>query len=193
MNKLQLTTEALELALADAPNTPTAWVPLRRATVEEALRVLGGVETAVAALRTLEREIEDDRPSTNGTLTPQATTAIVANGNGHVTLEPAQRITYTQPAHSNGKTQPARDKETNTWRRKPKAERLAIVQATIRQLSVNSPDGWVSQAQFDKGRPNDMPTAGAHVAAFKLAWNDLVKAALEQKEPAASAADPFRG
>ena len=201
MNKLQLTMDALQTALADAPETPTAWVPLRRIAVEEALRMLGGVGTAVDALRRLESEIEDDRPawlvdtSAIATLAAQATTVIVPNGNGHVAVMPVepgdnhvvihpqaqamwQRITANAPVMDGRKPkahQPAPDKTTNTWRRKPKAERLAIVQQTIAALAVN---GWLTQTQFDQGKPVDMPTGTAHVAAFKMSWNDLVQSAL---------------
>ena len=224
MSKLQTTMGAMYEALVDVPATPTAWVPLRRATVLEALRLLNGVEAAVAALHMLEDEPETDSSPTwrypvlsaeetagqegavigNGTLTPQASTAIAANGNGHVTVEPAKRITYTQPAHSNGKTQPAPDKETNTWRRKPKAERLTLACAEIARIANGRT--WVTQAEFDRSKPAEMPTANSLVPTLGLAWIELVCKALpaavvpaaqpgkrKGKEPAAPAADPFRG
>lgn len=61
MSKLQTTIDALQGALADVPEAPAAWVPLRRSTVEEALRVLGSVHGVLAPMKALAAEIEGER------------------------------------------------------------------------------------------------------------------------------------
>ena len=53
MSKLLTTMEAMQDMLAGVPETPGAWVPLRRATVEEALSHLRDLQTVVDALRDL--------------------------------------------------------------------------------------------------------------------------------------------
>lgn len=214
MSKLQTTIEALESALSDVPNTPTAWVPLRRATVEAAHRLLGGIPVALAMLGALDNEngavpaaptptwrypvLSFEEAASQGepvfvadevrVLPGNGSTSARANGNGNgaVTVAPAEQLTYTQP--------------TNTWRRRPKAERLALVKETIARLAVN---GWLTQSEFDRGKPDYMPTGPAHVAAFAMSWSDLVKAALAsaeesmpasaEAEVAADEAEPFRG
>lgn len=202
MNKLQLTMDALQTALADAPETPTAWVPLRRATVEEALRMLGG---------RLESEIEDDRPvwleDVPVVKIDKRAYRIMAthtNGNGDVMavpVEPAEQLTYTQPARAAQKTTPALEKPTNSWRRKPKAERLALVCAEIARIAGEQT--WVTQAEFDRSKPESMSTANSLVSTLGLTWIELVCKALpfavvpaaqpaKRKEPAAPAAEPFR-
>jgi len=217
MSKLLTTIEALESALADAPNTPSAWVPLRRATVEAAYRVLGSIPVAISILGVLDEtgevpnwHAEVDRPDEpvfvadevrvllgNGSTSARAN----GNGNGAATVAPAERLTYTQPA---GKTAPALEKPSNAFRRKPKVERLALVCAELARIA----DGrtWVTQSEFDRGKPESMPGANAMVATLKLTWIELVRKALplavvpaaqpgkrKGKEPAASAAESFRG
>ncbi len=208
MNKLQMAIEMLQTALADAPETPTAWVPLRRIAVEEALRMLGGVGAAVDALHRLESEIEDDRPVWLDAvvmvdeLTTQAAPAHVnGNGNGAVMVAPAERLTYTQPARAARKTAPAPNKATNSWRRLPKAERLALVCAEIARMAGERT--WVTQVEFDRSKPASMPSASSMVQTLELTWIELVCKALplavvpaaqpaKRKEPAAPAAEPFR-
>jgi hypothetical protein len=210
MNKLQLTMDALQTALADAPETPTAWVPLRRVAVEEALRMLGGVGAAVDALRRLESEIDDDRPvwldavvMVDELATQVTTVHTNGNGNGAMTIThtPAERLTYTQPARAARKTAPAPDKTTNSWRRKPKAERLALVCAEIARMAGERT--WVTQVEFDRSKPASMPSASSMVQTLELTWIELVCKALplavvpaaqpaKRKEPAAPAAEPFR-
>lgn len=231
MSKLQITMNALQTALADAPNTPTAWVPLRRATVEEALRVLGGIPVALLALGALDNEygtvpaaptltwrypvlsaeeaagqgervfVADEVRTlhVNGSVSAKTT----GNGNGAVTVAPAELVTYTQPTRTTGKAAPAPVKATNTWRRIPKPERLTLVCTEIARIA----DGrtWVTQAEFDRSKPDAMPSASGLTATLDLTWIELVCKALpaavvpaaqpgkrKAKEPAAPAAEPFR-
>ena len=205
MNKLQLTMDALQTALADAPETPTAWVPLRRIAVEEALRMLGGMGATVDALHRLESEIEDDRPvwldavvMVDELTTQAATVHVNGKSNGAVMVAPAERLTYTQPAP---------DKATNGWRRKPKPERLALVCAEIAHQAAGRT--WLTQSEFDRDKPETMPSASGLTATLGLTWVGLVSQALPHavvtaaqpgrpgrppvaKEAAAPAAEPFR-
>lgn len=221
MNKLQLTIEALQTALADAPETPTAWVPLRRIAVEEALRMLGGLETTMATLRTIEDGIGNvpgpaptwrypvmsaEEAAGQGENVAQfayeVTTARTnGNSNGAVTVAPAERLTYTQPARSARKTTPAPDKATNGWRRKPKEERLALVCAEIARIAGDRP--WLTQSEFNQGKPESMPKASAMAMTLGLTWVELVCKALphavvpaaqpaSRKGTAAPAAETFR-
>jgi hypothetical protein len=97
--------------------------------------------------------------------------------------------------------QPAPDKTTNTWRRKPKAERLALVCTEIARMAGERT--WVTQVEFDRSKPESMPSASSMVQTLGLTWIELVCKALplavvpaaqpaKQKEAAAPAADPFR-
>ena len=218
MNKLQMAIEMLQTALADAPETPTAWVPLRRIAVEEALRMLGNLETIVDAVRYLghfDEEVphEVNPPWRYAVLSAEElgtgqsenvaqfayeVTTAHSNGDGAVTVAPAERLTYTQPAP---------DKATNGWRRMPKAERLTLVCAEIARQAGDRT--WLTQSEFDREKPESMPSASGLTATLGLTWVGLVSQALPRavvpaaqpgrpgrppvaKEAAAPAAEPFR-
>lgn len=221
---MKLTMEAMRVALADAPETLTAWVPLRRVAVEEALRMLGNLETIVDAVRYLGYFDEEVPHEVNpvpvyrypvlsaeeaagqgenvAQFAYEVTTARSnGNGNGAVTVAPAERLTYTQPVGTARKTAPALEKPTNGWRRMPKEERLALVCGEIaRQAGERT---WLTQSEFDRDKPETMPSASSLTATLGLTWIGLVSQALpravvpdaqpfKRKEPAAPAAEPFR-
>lgn len=219
---MKLTMEAMRVALADAPETLTAWVPLRRVTVEEALRMLGNLETIVDAVRYLGHFDEEmphevnpvpvyrypvlsvEDPASQGENVAQfayEVTTARSNGNGAVTVAPAERLTYTQPARAAKPTAPAPEKPTNGFRRRPKAERLELVCAEIaRQAGERT---WLTQSEFDRDKPEMMPSASSLTATLGLTWIGLVSQALpravvpdaqpfKRKEAAAPAAEPFR-
>lgn len=224
MNEVRLTMDVMQSALADAPETPTVWVPLRRATVEEALRMLGNLETIVDAVRylghfdeevphevnpvpvwhypVLSAEEAADQGENVAQFAYEVTTARSnGNGNGAVTVAPAERLTYTQPVGTARKTAPALEKPTNGFRRRPKEERLELVLAEIaRQAGERT---WLTQSEFDREKPESMPSASGLTATLGLTWVGLVSQALpravvpdaqpfKRKEPAAPAAEPFR-
>lgn len=171
MSKLQTTMEAMYEAMADVPAVPTAWVPLRRTTVEEALRLLGSVHGVLAPLKALAAELEGESPAMPVQalqLNGLATSLLVSNGNGHVTVQ-------------DGRKRPKAD-----WSKLPKEERLAQVMRVIAELAK---DGQLSMREFDEGRPAGMSTAGAQVVACGMTWVDLVKSALAPTEGKGAPAD----
>lgn len=178
MNKLQTTMGSMEEALADVPDAPTAWVPLRRATVLEALRLLNGVEAAVAALRLLEDEPETapDPAWHYPVLSAEEAAAQTVAPNGTITAQTnvaCSVLNGHSPASApvvNG------DRPINSWRRRPKEERLAIVCAEIVRIAGDRV--WVTQAEFDRAKPASMPTAGSMVITLGLTWIGLVSKAL---------------
>lgn len=203
MSKLLTTMEAMQDMLAGVPEAPGAWVPLRRATVEEALRLLGAMHGVLAPMKALAAELEGERQEPvllwqqGADLLVAATETMVHHGNGHMTPVPAepddnhvvihpqagavwQRITGAF-AVMDGRKQPRSD-----WSKLPKEERLAQVQRVIAELAQ---DGRLKMSEFDAGRPAGMSTAGAQVVAFGMAWNDLVKSALTPAEGDGAAAD----
>ena len=130
------------------------------------------------------------------------------NGNGAVTVAPAERLTYTQPVGTARKTAPALEKPTNGWRRMPKEERLALVCGEIaRQAGERT---WLTQSEFDRDKPEMMPSASGLVTTLGLTWIGLVSQALPhavvpaaqpgrpgrppvaKEAAAADAAEPFR-
>ena len=210
MNKLQTTMGSMEEALADVPDAPTAWVPLRRATVEEALRLLGGIPVALSILGALEQATGEVPafPAPTGWRKP----VLSAEEAAAQTVVASGTITGKSGAHSalNGHS-PAPvtngDRPNNSWRRRPKGERLALVYAEIARQAGDRV--WLTQAEFDRDKPSSMPSASSMVSTLGLTWINLVSAALPRavvpaaqpgrhgrppvaKEPAAPAAEPFR-
>lgn len=177
MSKLHTMMEAMKDALADVPEAPTAWVPLRRATVEEALQLLGTVYGVLMPIKALAAELEGERPTMPVQalqLNGLATSARVSNGNGHVTVLPAAPV-------QDGRKRPKAD-----WSKLPKEERLAQVMRLIAELAK---DGQLTMREFDEGRPPGMSTAGAQVVACGMTWADLVKSALAPAEGEGAPAD----
>ena len=210
---MKLTMEAMRIALADAPETLTAWVPLRRVAVEEALRMLGNLETIVDAVRYLGHFDEEvphevnpvpvwrypvlsaEEAAGQGENVAQFAEVTTArsngNGNGAVTVAPTERLTYTQPARVAKPTPPAPEKPTNGWRRMPKEERLELVCAEIaRQAGERT---WLTQSEFDRDKPETMPSASGLAATLGVTWIGLVsQALLHAVVPAAQPGRPGR-
>jgi len=194
---LLATITALAQALSDAPDAPTAWVPLRRETVEAAWLVLGSIPVAMAILNTLDSygEVPAYDPPMAGSMQSGASvSARAGNGNGAMTMVAPERKAYIE-------------KPTNGWRRIPKPERLALVYAEI----VRQANGriWLTQSEFDSNRPETMPSASGLVATLGVTWIDMVAQALPHavvpaaqpamhrasvtgKEPSALAGESFR-
>lgn len=187
MSELTVTMGALTGALADVPESAAAWVPLRRATVEAALRHLNNLQTVVDALRYLGYTGDSPHPTANEAPVDvqqapspwrypvmseeearQANRTFVAD-EVHVLRHVEAAVTSVPANGANN------DRPTNSWRRKPKTERLAIVRETIGRLATN---GWLTQLDFDRRKPEWMPSGSAHVAAFGISWSELVRSAV---------------
>ena len=194
---LLATITALAQALSDAPDAPTAWVPLRRETVEAAWRALGRIPVAMAILNTLDSYGEVpayEFPLTGSVRGDSSVSARASNGNGATMTVAPERKNYVE-------------KPTNGWRRIPKPERLALVYAEIvRQAGGRT---WLTQLEFDSNRPETMPSASGLVATLGITWINMVTQALPHavvpaaqpamhrasatgKEPSAPAGESFR-
>lgn len=218
MSKPQTTMEAMQDMLAGVPDAPGAWVPLRRATVDEALQHLRDLQTVVDALKYL--GYAGEQPSAAAYVDVQPTPApawrypvLSAEEAAAQTVAPNGTITGKSGAHSalNGHS-PAPvtngDRPTNSWRRLPKEERLAQVCAEIARIAGDRV--WLTQSEFDRCKPESMPSASSMVSTLGLTWVGLVSKALPRavvpaaqpgrpvrvsaakEEPAAPAAEPFR-
>ena len=186
MSDLTTTMGAMTGALADVPESATAWVPLRRATVEAALRHLDSLQTVVDALRYLGYADVDVQPAPAPAWRYPVLSAEDAASQGErAFIADEVHMLHAKadagPAPSNGTAISAApipssdDKPTNAWRRRPLAERLEIVRQTIAELATN---GWLTQLDFDRRKPEYMPSGSAHVATFRMSWRDLVQSAL---------------
>ena len=216
MSNLQTTMGAMQDMLAGVPDAPGAWVPLRRATVEAALQHLRDLQTVVDALRYLGYAGEQPSAYVDVQPTPapawrypvmsaEEVAAAAAPANGNVTLPDA--VVRTN-GHSHAAAPARHTKPTNGWRRMAKEERLELVLAEIaRQAGERT---WLTQSEFDRDKPEMMPSASSMTATLGLTWIGLVSQALPRavvpaaqpgrpgrppvaKEPsAAPAAEPFR-
>ena len=215
MSKLLTTMEAMQDMLAGVPEAPGAWVPLRRATVEEALSHLRDLQTVVDALRYLGYAGEQPSAYVDVQPTPapvwrypvmsaEEVAAAAAPVNGSVTISD---VAVRTNGHSPASAPASHTKPTNGWRRIPKEERLKLVCAEIARQAGDRT--WLTQSEFDRDKPETMPSASGLTATLGLTWIGLVSQALLHavvpaaqpgrpgrppvaKEAAAPAAEPFR-
>ena len=216
MSKLLTTMEAMRDMLAGVPDTPGAWVPLRRATGDEALSHLRDLQTVVDALRYLGYAGEQPSAYVDVQPTPapawrypvmsaEEVAAAAAPANGSVTISDT---VVRANGHSPASTPASHARATNGWRRMPKAERLTLVCAEIARQAGDRT--WLTQSEFDREKPESMPSAIGLTATLGLSWVGLVSQALPRavvpaaqpgrpgrspvaKEPsAADAVEPFR-
>lgn len=192
--------ETLDAALADAPQQPKAWVPLRRATVDQVRAIAAAVDAMICAL-------QDSQPPADHTPAQEPVAvdvsvavdepkAPMAQTNGHRVTKPDARILFQAATAAKARVDQPRpatavhipwppdkdeldvllrkfDSGLLAFRRLTRDTRLQLI--TWRALAVMQERELTTgptQGQWDYRRPAWMPAAAYLGQAFGP-WNEL--------------------